>query len=496
MTMWQERISRLIEARAGLVLSETTKQRLDSFVTKRCAALGYATPEHYVRVLEAEQLPAEFQEIVNTVTVSKTAFFRYPKHVDAVCHYLLPALDRVLDVWKPIHIWCSAVSSGEEAYSLAMALDHTGWFARRPITLLGTDINEVSLARARRGEYHLDPIARETLPDYAWDYLEIAPGVDRYRVAQRVRTRVDLAHANLNALTIPMDAAWHLVLCCNVLIYFDEANRRRVISDIQARMAEHSALLLGGAEIAASTDPRYRVRNVAGCFAHLRGSWPGLALSDIRELLPRPAEQLAEAQAARPDPKSRGRIAQADRDRADVPSLVAAGAGGVDGAPRPSAQGASGDENESNRWRARARACLDANRFDEACKVLESVRDRDPFCEEAHFLYGRALRALGRRDEAEGAFRRAVFLDPDFALARYELGFLRHLQGDFAAAVREYQRVLGSLSSRGTRARKSGTLALELEEARAIEKFMERMCIRNRELALGGVLPESGLGSA
>jgi chemotaxis methyl-accepting protein methylase len=489
--MWQERISRLIEARTGLVLSETTKQRLDSFVARRCTALGLATVDKYVGILEAGQLPAEFQEIVNTVTVSKTAFFRYPKHIDAVCRLLLPSLDKVLDAEKPFHIWCAAVSSGEEVYSLAMALEHSGWFHRRSIKLRGTDINDLSLARAKRGEYHLDKATQETLPEYACEYLEAARGENRFRVVEHVRARVELAHANLNALTTRTDEAWHVVLCCNVLIYFDETNRRRVISDIQARMAEHAALLLGGAEIAGATDPRYRVRNVGGCFAHLRGAWPGLTVSDLRDLMPRPPAASPGAAAAA---KSLHTKATSTPRRTDAqPSSATSnsvGPGPTFAHIHPRAEAAT---SETDSWRVRARDCLNANKFAEACAVLETARERDPFCEEAHFLYGRALRALGRRDEAESAFRRAVFLDPDFALARYELGFLRHLQGDFAAALREYQRVLGSLSSRGGRGPKiSGNL--DLEEARGIEKFMERMCIQNRELALAGVLPESAQG--
>jgi chemotaxis methyl-accepting protein methylase len=476
--MWQERISRLIEARTGLVLSETTKQRLDSFVARRCAALGLATADKYVGILEADRLPAEFQEIINTVTVSKTAFFRYPKHIDAVCRLLLPALDKVLDAEQPIHVWCAAVSSGEEVYSLAMALEHSGWFHRRPIKLLGTDINDLSLARAKRGEYHLEKETQETLPEYVWDYLEAARGENRFQVVEHVRARVELAHANLNALAMRTDEAWHVVLCCNVLIYFDETNRRRVIADIQARMADHAALLLGGAEIAAATDPRYRIRNVGGCFAHLRGAWPGLAVSDLKELMPRPPAAAHAAPEFLP--------AQADLTPYRTGQPRSVGPGPTFAHIHPRAEAA----NETTSWRVRARDCLNTNKFAEACAVLETARERDPFCEEAHFLYGQALRALGRRDEAEGAFRRAVFLDPDFALARYELGFLRHLQGDFAAAVREYQRVLGSLSSRGGRGPKISA-NLDLEEARGIEKFMERMCIQNRELALAGVLPES-----
>jgi chemotaxis methyl-accepting protein methylase len=479
--MWQERVSRLIQHRTGLVLSETTKQRLDGFVVARCAALGLSTPDDYVAVLEAGRLPAEFQEIVNTVAVSKTAFFRYPKHVDAVCQQLLPALDRVLDAGKAVHIWCAAVSSGEEIYSLAMALDHFGWFDRRAIKLLGTDINDVSLTRARRGEYHLDRETRETFPEYARDYLESARGEHRFRVVDHVRARVELAHANLNALTLRTDEAYHVVLCCNVLIYFDETNRRRVISDIQARMADHAALLLGAAEIAGQNDPRYRVRNVGGCFAHLRGTWPGLAVSDLGTLVRRLPAALEAARASAPP----------------LPAATIDASAGGD--PRPSARASVGasptrahidPRSEEDTWRARARACLDSKQFVQACRVLEATRERDPFCVEAHFLYGQALRALGRRDEAESAFRRAVFLEPDFPLARYELGLMRHLQGDFAAAVREYQRVLGSLSSRGGRGPMvSGTL--DLEEARGIEKFVEHMCTQNRELALAGVLPDS-----
>jgi chemotaxis methyl-accepting protein methylase/Tfp pilus assembly protein PilF len=490
MSIWQERISRLVQQRAGLVLSESTKQRLDSFVARRCVSLGISAPESYVRILETEQLAAEFQEILNIVTVSKTAFFRYPKHIDAICGHLLPALDALLDVGAPIHIWSAAVSSGEEPYSLAMALEHAAWFTRRPITLLGTDINDVSLARARKGEYHLDDATRSRLPDYAWRYLEAVPGTQRHRISERLRARVEFARANLNALALRSDRAFHVVLCCNVLIYFDELNRQRVISDIQARMADHAALLLGGAEITAATDPSYRVQNVAGCFVHLHGRWEGLSSSGDREPSAAPAAVAGPAAA----PTATAQL-QHEPSAASSRAQPAAESGDLVAARRPKSERRSSAESaaarlvpEPTRWRARVRLLLDANQFDEACRVLDAVREQDPFCEEVHYLYGQALRELGRLDEAEGAFRRAVFLDPDFSLARYELGLLRHQQGDFAAALREYQRVLAALS--GRRLHKSQLSAgRELEEAAEIEKFMEQLCLQNRELALVGLLP-------
>ncbi len=475
MSMWQERLSQLIETRAGLVLSKGTKERLGSFVARRCTALGIATAENYTRLLETNQLASEFQEIVNTVTVSKTAFFRYPKQLDALCEHLLPELDRQLAPGRSINVWCAAVSTGEEPYSVAMALDHFGWFARRRITLLGTDINSMSLARARRAEYHLDRETLARLPAYASKYLTNGRTENHVRVVEQLRTRVELARANLNALSLPSDDAWHVVLCCNVLIYFDEVNRRRVISDIQARMAEQSALLLGGAEIAAPTGTAHRVHNVGGCFVHLRGDWRELGLEAPPAREPLPATTQLE---------SADHVAPTSTDPPAAPAVEAA----VAPERTPAALGRSEPD-----WRDQVQALLDANRFEDACTLLEAVRERDPFCQDAHFLCGQALRALGRHDEAEGAFRRTVFLDPNFALARYELGLLRHLRGDFAAAVREYQRALASLSRPSSHA---ATLsgARDAEQARGVEKFMEHLCTHNRELALAGMLPNSRAG--
>jgi chemotaxis methyl-accepting protein methylase len=462
------KLTRLIEHRVGLVLSSTTERRIDEFVTRRCEFL-HTDRARYLASLEREELSDELQRLVNVVVVSKTAFFRCPAHVSAIVTELMPVLDRSLAPDRAIRIWSAACSSGEEPYSLAMALHDAGWLRRRRVRILASDIGTELLARARAAEYYLDAEARARLPAFAHKYFEPFSGhgaAKGVRVCEEIRGSVEFERINLNALSASDEYGWHVVLCCNVLIYFDESRRRRVIGDVQSLMAEQSALLFGGAEIALGSNPEFEVVRIGGCFAHLRGSWGELTRPEHPALpTPRTAQERLET-----EPPAAGGEAAAATGAVELHET----------SPTPFAVVSASS-------RMRAEILLDTMRYEEACRAFESSIEKDPFSSELHFLHGMALRALARHGEAEDAFRRAIFLDADQVLARYELGRTRHARGDFAHAVREYDRALRSLEKGAKNGR--GERPLGTDEVGTSARFVEHLCRENRQRAMRGELP-------
>ena len=174
--------------------------------------------------------------LVEHVAVGETAFWRHPEQLEAVG--LLAGRAR-----GPLSIWSAGCATGEEAYSVAMALLEAGR-AGQGDRVLATDVSARALAAAREGVY--GPRALRKLPAALADrWLE---GAGTLRVKEPVRALVTFARHNLMAAEAAPGGPFDVVLCRNVLIYFDEATAARVVGRLAAALAPGGTLVLGPVE--------------------------------------------------------------------------------------------------------------------------------------------------------------------------------------------------------------------------------------------------------
>lgn len=184
------------------------------------------------------------RRIVESMTTHETLFFRDPAVFEMLRKDLLPELARSRASARALRIWSAACSSGQEAYSVSMTLLEAG-FADWKIEILGTDISNQILERASAGTYLQIEVNRGLPAPFLAKYFMRA-GLD-WRIKDDLRRMVRFSNFDLrqSMSTLPQ---FDIILCRNVLIYFEIDARKRILSEMRSRLAPGGYLLLGASE--------------------------------------------------------------------------------------------------------------------------------------------------------------------------------------------------------------------------------------------------------
>lgn len=211
-----------IHQHAGISLAPQKQQLVAGRLQKRLRHYGLKTYTEYLSLIEDLRNSQERQIMVDLLTTNETYFYREPAHFEFLRKNILPIYRG-----RPFHVWSAASSSGEEAYTLAMVI--AGVLGMGDWQVLGSDISETVLEKARSGLFPLDRLRglpAEMLSKYCLKgvrsqagYLLIDP-----RIKQRVRFR------NINLMRpLPKLPAFDVVFLRNVLIYFDGPTKQKVV---------------------------------------------------------------------------------------------------------------------------------------------------------------------------------------------------------------------------------------------------------------------------
>jgi len=226
-----------IYRKAGIRLTEAKISLVQNRLQRRLTALGLATYQSYFARVEAPGSD-ECQICVEALTTNETYFFRHKEHWDFFIGQILGRWPRE----RRLKVWSAAASTGEEAYSTAIAcLEHLG--PQAAVSIEATDINQRVLDVAKRGIY--SDYAVQKLTDYGrtrW-FTRDEHG---WRVAQTPRTLVNFHTHNL--LEAGHGPEVDVVFLRNVLIYFDDASKLQAVRQVANRMATGAWLFLGGSE--------------------------------------------------------------------------------------------------------------------------------------------------------------------------------------------------------------------------------------------------------
>lgn len=226
------------------------RNRLEPIIRQR----HYAGFDELARRLASPDLALR-REVIEAITTHETAFFRDGHPFETFRAVLLPRLSQeVQRRGGPVRIWSAACSTGQEPYSLALLVrDWNTTPDRRPLPtlLLGTDISPSALARAEKGEYAAWETARGLSATHLRTHFEPYDG--GYRLNSEVRRLVQFRGHNLLD-PVPPPGQFDLILCRNVLIYFDEPTRARVVERFRDALCPGGTLVLGAAENLLGTD--------------------------------------------------------------------------------------------------------------------------------------------------------------------------------------------------------------------------------------------------
>ncbi len=264
------RFQALIHREAGIWLAPVKRALLVGRLSRRLRDLGLASFGDYYDRVEAD--PAERIRMLDQITTNETHFFREPRHFEFLAEEAFPRWRaEAAQGGRPrrVRIWSAACSTGEEPYSLAMALlrafpPGSGWH----LEILATDLSTNVLDRAERAVWPVEKSGE--IPDAelrAFMLRGVGPQQGTMKAGPEIRGLVRFARLNLNDAAYPKFGAFDLVFCRNVLIYFDAATKGQVVGRLLEHLAPHGYLFLGHAESLSGT--ALPVRNILpNIYAH------------------------------------------------------------------------------------------------------------------------------------------------------------------------------------------------------------------------------------
>jgi chemotaxis protein methyltransferase CheR len=232
----------------------TDKQELvNARLGKRLRATGRATISDYCDLLRSPAGTEELGNLIDVISTNHTYFFREEGHFAALNEVILPDLVRRRDreSWPVLRVWSAASSSGEEPYSIAIALEE--YFAAHPPAwprqIEATDISSRILAKAEAAIYPAETVARiPTALAKAYFQTGYAEQAGLYRVKPHIRQTVRFRRLNLLEGQPPFTEPFQIIFCRNVMIYFDRATQEELVNRLKARLVPGGYLLVGHSE--------------------------------------------------------------------------------------------------------------------------------------------------------------------------------------------------------------------------------------------------------
>jgi two-component system CheB/CheR fusion protein len=230
-------------------------------IRKRMQDAGCAAVDDYLVRLETDR--HEYAHLVNTILINVTEFFRDPPAWEFLQEECLRPMLRRRPETEPLRVWSVGCATGEEAYSLSICLTELlGDQSPRSVKIYATDMDDGALAVARAGIYGPDDL-RNVSPERLERFFEELPG-GRYKVRRDVRASVIFGRHNV--LVDPPISRLDLLVCRNLMIYFDSETQQQLLSRFHYAVREDRYLFLGKAETLMTrsmlfqpVEPRFRI---------------------------------------------------------------------------------------------------------------------------------------------------------------------------------------------------------------------------------------------
>lgn len=236
-----------MHSRFGIVLPDDAESFLRSRLSGFIGRSGHASINALIRDARTEGRDDLLAEVVEHLSTNHSYFYREPAHFEFLHATVLPELERrpARNGRTDLRIWSAAAAAGEEAYSIAMAMQ--AYFGRRyqdfDAGVLATDISVRSLQRGAAGEYDAD--AFRYLPA-DWRTRFVEPLDDgRCRVVKTIRDDVMFRWLNLVEPLDMLKGGFHVIFCRNVMIYFDDPTKEKLVRDLERLLAPGGYLFIG-----------------------------------------------------------------------------------------------------------------------------------------------------------------------------------------------------------------------------------------------------------
>lgn len=237
-----ERIRKLIYDKAGIFLAPIKRDMVYSRLARRIRSLGLSSFTDYLKHLESGN-DQEWETFVNSLTTNLTYFFREAHHFDILAQYMRQSTQR------PYRIWCSAASTGEEPYSLAMTACEAFGSMTPPVSIVASDIDTNVLKTAQQGVYGVDRLEKMSAERVRKFFLKgNGTNAGFARVRPELQQLVTYRRINLLDARYPLEGVFDALFCRNVMIYFDKPTQYAILKKFKPYLREDGYLFAGHSE--------------------------------------------------------------------------------------------------------------------------------------------------------------------------------------------------------------------------------------------------------
>ncbi|MCU1302859.1 MAG: hypothetical protein JWQ87_3143 [Candidatus Sulfotelmatobacter sp.] len=268
------RIRDLVYQVAGIFHPDNKLRLLQDRCGRRMRELKVQSLREYLECLTIRPIrQSELIALLNEITIGETCFFRNQPQLDALRRIVLPNILQIKSKLplRRLRIWSAGCSTGEEPYTLRMLqIEEAGGTLKDwVVEILATDLNERSLAHAKAAVYGNYSTRNLTT---AWRQKYFIPQGDQFQVNPLARSNISFSRLNLSDDTrMTFMKGMDVIFCCNVLIYFDLASKRRVIQHFFNNLLPHGYLFLGHSESLYGVSEDFRLVHLPGATAYVKG---------------------------------------------------------------------------------------------------------------------------------------------------------------------------------------------------------------------------------
>ena len=238
-----ERVRKLIYQHAGISLSPVKQDMVYSRLARRLRATGMQSFAQYLDALEKNG-GDEWERFVNSLTTNLTSFFREPHHFPIFAEHI-----RKLGTKRPVRVWCSAASTGEEPYSIAMTVAETFGSNVSHISIAASDLDTNVLATAQKGVYPIERVDKLS-PERLHKFFLRGTGSQEGYVSVRpeLKRMIEFQRINLLDSTYLVKGPLDIIFCRNVMIYFDKPTQYKILSRFAPMMQPDGLMFAGHSE--------------------------------------------------------------------------------------------------------------------------------------------------------------------------------------------------------------------------------------------------------
>jgi chemotaxis protein methyltransferase CheR len=260
----------LLRNHCGLHFDQSSRFLLEKRVARRIKELGLGSFAAYHYELRRRGGDEEVANLIDILTTNETYFFRERSQLQALVEEIVPELllHRGRGSTRPISIWSAGCSSGEEPYSIIALAIEAGLEPGRDIRVYASDISRPVLTRSRRGVYR-ESSFRDTSDAQRQRYFIEKDGL--FRICDEVKKHVDFIHLNLlDDGKLALLGSMDVILCRNVIIYFDAEIKKRVIDTFHDKLRPGGHLLLGHSESLINLSTAFELRHLTNELVYRR----------------------------------------------------------------------------------------------------------------------------------------------------------------------------------------------------------------------------------